>query len=266
MLPLCTHFKTHYTERSRKRHSASRNSSPAPFFVADSHGISDEEGSLDVFLATDSDYDSSRAQSPQDLDLISSSSGPKGGSRTSPRPSRDGAPNVLQSHELKRAPAPPEAPRDPPELYDSDFVLPSRQIELLRITEKRQAYCVRTSSLDFPKPLCPGARKSCPGSVDSSPTESRTAGLCSPARPGLGSAFSPKHGWPAENAEPVFRTRSMEWTQTFWESPEPPHVANQGKTPGSFTLHVCAQYETGLSKETNVKVTFLIWPRRHPQC
>ncbi|XP_010143742.1 PREDICTED: ankyrin repeat and fibronectin type-III domain-containing protein 1-like, partial [Buceros rhinoceros silvestris] len=47
-----------------------------------------------------------------------------------------------------------EEPRPPPELYDSDFVLPSRQIELLRITEKRQAYCVRTSSLDFPKPLC----------------------------------------------------------------------------------------------------------------
>ncbi|XP_020663849.3 ankyrin repeat and fibronectin type-III domain-containing protein 1 isoform X1 [Pogona vitticeps] len=223
-------------------------------FNSDSHGISDEEGSLEVFLATDSDYDSSRAQSPQEPDLISSSSGPKCCSRKSSCPLRDSVPNVLQSHELKRAPVPLEEPQPPPELYDSDFVLPSRQIELLRITEKRQAYCVRTSSLDFPKPLCHGARKSCPGSVDSSPTESRTAGRCSPLRFGIGSAFSPKHGWLAENSEPVFRTRSMEWTHTFQEPPEPPRVANQGKSSGSFTLHVCPQYETGLSKETNVKL------------
>ncbi|KFW90033.1 hypothetical protein N336_12460, partial [Phalacrocorax carbo] len=37
---------------------------------SDSHGLSDEEGSSEVFLATDSDYDSSRAQSPKELDLV----------------------------------------------------------------------------------------------------------------------------------------------------------------------------------------------------
>ncbi|XP_061455356.1 ankyrin repeat and fibronectin type-III domain-containing protein 1-like isoform X2 [Rhineura floridana] len=221
---------------------------------SDSHGISDEEGSSEVFLATDSDYDSSRAQSPRELDLVYSSSGPECCGRRNPRPLRDSAPDVLQRHELKTPPIPSEEPRPPPELYDSDFVLPSRQIELLRITEKRQAYCVRTSSLDFPKPLCHGARKSCPGSVDSSPTESRTAGRCSPVRFGTGSAFSPRHGWPAESSEPVFRTRSVEWTRTFQEAPEPGHVANRGKSTGSFTLRVCPQYETGLSKETSVKL------------
>uniref|UniRef100_A0A8C0VGD7 Ankyrin repeat and fibronectin type-III domain-containing protein 1-like n=2 Tax=Cyanistes caeruleus TaxID=156563 RepID=A0A8C0VGD7_CYACU len=139
---------------------------------SDSHGLSDEEGSSEVFLATDSDYDSSRAQSPKELDLVCSSSGPEGCSRRGARSLRDSAPDVLQSHELKAsppAPPPSEEPRPPAKLYDSDFVLPSRQIELLRITEKRQAYCVRTSSLDFPKPHCPAPRKSCPGSVDSSP-------------------------------------------------------------------------------------------------
>ncbi|XP_048350991.1 ankyrin repeat and fibronectin type-III domain-containing protein 1-like isoform X3 [Sphaerodactylus townsendi] len=221
---------------------------------ADSHGISDEEGSSEVFLATDSDYDSSRAQSPRELDLIYSSSGPECCNRRIPRPLRDSAPDVLQSHELKTAPILTEEPRPPPELYDSDFVLPSRQIELLRITEKRQAYCVRTSSLDFPKPLCHVARKSCPGSVDSSPTESRTAGRCSPVRFGTGLAFSPKHGWPSESTEPVFRTRSVEWIRTFQEIPEPGHVVNRGKLPGSTALCVCPQYETGLSKETNIKL------------
>uniref|UniRef100_H9G416 Uncharacterized protein n=1 Tax=Anolis carolinensis TaxID=28377 RepID=H9G416_ANOCA len=221
---------------------------------SDSHGLSDEEGSSEVFLATDSDYDSSRAQSPRELDLVYSSSGHEGCGRRNPRALRDSAPDVLQNHELKTLPVPPEEHPPPPELYDSDFVLPSRQIELLRITEKRQAYCVRTSSLDFPKPFYHGARKSCPGSVDSSPTETRTASRCNPLRFEAGSAFSPKHGWPAENPESVFRTRSVEWTHTFQETPETGHVAKQGKSSSSFTLHVCPQYETGLSKETSIKV------------
>ncbi|XP_077172551.1 ankyrin repeat and fibronectin type-III domain-containing protein 1-like isoform X3 [Paroedura picta] len=221
---------------------------------SDSHGLSDEEGSSEVFLATDSDYDSSRAQSPRELDLVYPSSGPECCGRRNPRPLRDSAPDVLQSHELKAAPVLTQELRPPPELYDSDFVLPSRQIELLRITEKRQAYCVRTSSLDFPKPFCHGARKSCPGSVDSSPTESRTAGRRSPVRFGAGSAFSPKHGWPSESSEPVFRTRSVEWTRTFQEVPEPGHVANRGKLPGATALCVCPQYDTGLSEETNIKL------------
>ncbi|XP_063171153.1 ankyrin repeat and fibronectin type-III domain-containing protein 1-like [Candoia aspera] len=221
---------------------------------SDSHGISDEEGSSEVFLATDSDYDSSSAQSPRELDLVYSSSGPECCRRRHPRPLRDSAPDVLQSHELKTPPIPPKESQPSPEQYDSDFVLPSRQIELLRVTEKRQAYCVRTSSLDFPKPFCHGARKSCPGSVDSSPTESRTAGHCGPVQSGTGSVFSSSHGWHAESSGAVFRTRSVEWTHTFQEAPELGHVANRGRLPGSFILHVCAQYETGLSKETSVKL------------
>lgn len=214
-----------------------------------------------MFLATDSDYDSSRAQSPKELDLLysSSSSGPECCSRRGPRSLRDSAPDVLQSHELKSPPAVPprpEEPRPPPELYDSDFVLPSRQIELLRITEKRQAYCVRTSSLDFPKPHCPAPRKSCPGSVDSSPMESRTAGPCGPLRLGTGSTGSPERRRDGQGSEPVCRTRPDEWTQNLPEQqPEQPGgLADQGKKPGSVTLRVCPQYETGLSKETSVKV------------
>ncbi|KAM6424147.1 ankyrin repeat and fibronectin type-III domain-containing protein 1-like isoform 5-T10 [Liasis olivaceus] len=221
---------------------------------SDSHGISDEEGSSEVFLATDSDYDSSSAQSPRELDLVYSSSGPECCRRRNPRPLRESAPDVLQSHELKTPPIPPKESQPPPEQYDSDFVLPSRQIELLRITEKRQAYCVRTSSLDFPKPFCHGARKSCPGSVDSSPTESRTAGHCGPVRSGTGSAFRSSPGWHAESSGAVFRTRSVEWTHTFQETSELGHVANRSRLPGSFILRVCAQYETGLSKETSVKL------------
>ncbi|XP_056194449.1 ankyrin repeat and fibronectin type-III domain-containing protein 1-like [Falco biarmicus] len=227
---------------------------------SDSHGLSDEEGSSEVFLATDSDYDSSRAQSPKELDLVYSSSGPECCSRRVARTLRDSAPDVLQTHELKTPPPPPpppplEEPRPPPELYDSDFVLPSRQIELLRITEKRQAYCVRTSSLDFPKPLCQVARKSCPGSVDSSPTESRTVGHCSQLRLGTGSTRSPERGRGGQGSEPVFRTRSAEWTQNFQEQPEQPGCsANRGKKPGSVALQVCPQYETGLSKEASVKL------------
>ncbi|KAM7091835.1 ankyrin repeat and fibronectin type-III domain-containing protein 1-like isoform 3-T4 [Ciconia maguari] len=225
---------------------------------SDSHGLSDEEGSSEVFLATDSDYDSSRAQSPKELDLVYSSSGPECCSRRVARKLRDSAPDVLQTHELKTPPPPPlppEEPRPPPELYDSDFVLPSRQIELLRITEKRQAYCVRTSSLDFPKPLCQVARKSCPGSVDSSPTESRTAGHCGQLRLGTGSMPSPEHGQGGQGSEPVFRTRSVEWTQSFQDQPEQPGcLADRGKKLGSVTLWVCPQYETGLSKETSVKL------------
>uniref|UniRef100_A0A803Y6J0 Ankyrin repeat and fibronectin type III domain containing 1 n=1 Tax=Meleagris gallopavo TaxID=9103 RepID=A0A803Y6J0_MELGA len=231
-----------------KTHSSSSHldflPSPAPSpdssrkLSSDLHGLSDEEGSSEVFLATDSDYDSSRAQSPKELDLVSL--GPECCGRRAARSLRDSAPDVLQSHELQPAPLAPPEPRPPPELYDSDFVLPSRQIELLRVTEKRQAYCVRTNSLDFPKPLCPVARKSCPGSVDSSPTESRTGGHGAQGRPGTGSTHSPEHG----------RTRSAEWTPSFQEPPEQP----AGKKPGSVTLRVCPQYETGLSKETSVKL------------
>ncbi|KAJ8245800.1 hypothetical protein GJAV_G00260450 [Gymnothorax javanicus] len=117
---------------------------------SDFHGLSDEEGSSEVFLTTDSDYDSSRAQSPRELDLLPPSPcssaadlgaflcenvGVVGGGVGL----RDSTPDVLQASE----PPPPKPGQRRPaaELFDSDFILPSRQIELLRITEKRQAYC-----------------------------------------------------------------------------------------------------------------------------
>uniref|UniRef100_A0A8C6XL68 Ras-associating domain-containing protein n=1 Tax=Naja naja TaxID=35670 RepID=A0A8C6XL68_NAJNA len=265
-LPLVWFVKESSTAQNEKTQSTSSHldflPSPTPSpemsrkLNSDSHGMSDEEGSSEVFLATDSDYDSSSAQSPRELDLVySSSSGLECCRRRAVRPLRDSAPDVLQSHELKMPTMPPpKEPQPLSEQYDSDFVLPSRQIELLRITEKRQAYCVRTSSLDFPKPFCHGARKSCPGSVDSSPTESRTAGHCSSVPPGTRPAFSSSHDWHAESSGAVFRTRSVEWTQTFQETPEPGRVANWGRLPGSFIVRVCAQYETGLSKETSVKL------------
>ncbi|XP_057264008.1 ankyrin repeat and fibronectin type-III domain-containing protein 1-like isoform X3 [Pezoporus wallicus] len=225
---------------------------------SDSHGLSDEEGSSEVFLATDSDYDSSRAQSPKELDLVYSSLGPDCCGRRAARTLQDSAPDVLQNHELKTPlplPPPPAEPQPHPEQYDSDFVLPSRQIELLRITEKRQAYCVRTSSLDFPKPLCQAARKSCPGSVDSSPTESRTTGHCSQRRLGAAVTPRPECSRSTQGSQPIFRTRSAEWTQNFQEQSEQPGcLGDQGKKLGSVTLRVCPQYETGLSKETSVKL------------
>ncbi|XP_069511039.1 ankyrin repeat and fibronectin type-III domain-containing protein 1 [Ambystoma mexicanum] len=67
--------------------------------VSDSQPCSDEEGCSEVFLPTDSDYDSSDALSPRELDLVYSSSndisqqafGGLGGS----------APDVLQVHDMK---------------------------------------------------------------------------------------------------------------------------------------------------------------------
>lgn len=141
--------------------------------TVDFHGLSDEEGSSEVFLTTDSDYDSSRAQSPRELDLLppsplSSSGGGVGGGGgggSGTGALRDSTPDVLQASEPQTGPTGeqrlsgggPGGERrrgrgGPMELFDSDFILPSRQIELLRITEKRQAFCVRTSSLDFSSP------------------------------------------------------------------------------------------------------------------
>ncbi|XP_041133819.1 ankyrin repeat and fibronectin type-III domain-containing protein 1-like isoform X1 [Polyodon spathula] len=204
---------------------------------SDLHGISDEEGSSEVFLATDSDYDSSRAQSPRDLDLIfsspSSSSMEPGCPRIGSRGLRDGAPDVLLAHELQ--PAEPGEHRCPPELFDSDFILPSRQIELLRITEKRQAFCVRTSSLEFPAPG-PSPRRRCPrpSSVD----------RCPPTK-------DPQPTTPPLHA----RARSEEGTNGFPEtSANEVLPASEGRRPRQVNLRVYPQYRTGLSKETSVKL------------
>ncbi|XP_074463855.1 ankyrin repeat and fibronectin type-III domain-containing protein 1 isoform X3 [Larus michahellis] len=67
--------------------------------VSDSQPCSDEEGCSEVFLPTDSDYDSSDALSPRELDLIYSSShdiSQQAGSGLG-----GSAPDVLQVHEMK---------------------------------------------------------------------------------------------------------------------------------------------------------------------
>ncbi|XP_063286649.1 ankyrin repeat and fibronectin type-III domain-containing protein 1-like isoform X1 [Pelobates fuscus] len=216
--------------------------------LLDLHGVSDEEGSSEVFLATDSDYDSSRAQSPKELDLVYPS-GQECGRRTI-RSFRDGTPDVLQTHESKVLPQEDERL---PQLYDSDFVLPSRQIELLRITEKRQAYCIRTSSLDFPKQPYKASRKSCPGSVDSSPTETNS-GHRSARGLRTSTSFSPDHDLPCERSGRIYRTHSVEWSHDFQEPLEPRFVTGQGKRNSSVTLRIFPKYETGLSKEMSVKL------------
>ncbi|KAG8557691.1 hypothetical protein GDO81_016709 [Engystomops pustulosus] len=217
--------------------------------LLDSHGVSDEEGSSEVFLATDSDYDSSRAQSPKELDLVYSSGQECG--RRSLRSFRDGTPDVLQTHEPKVMPQEDDRPQ---QLYDSDFVLPSRQIELLRITEKRQAYCVRTSSLDFPKQPNKASRKSCPGSVDSSPTESKPTSHRSVRGLRTSTSFSPDNDQPRGDSQRIYRTHSVEWTHDFQEPLEPKILTGQGKKNNSVTLRIYPQYETGLSKEMSVKL------------
>ncbi|XP_077482639.1 ankyrin repeat and fibronectin type-III domain-containing protein 1 isoform X1 [Stigmatopora argus] len=232
---------------------------------SDFAGLSDEEGSSEVFLTTDSDYDSSRAQSPRELDLLPASPlstsaplEPRGflrsdgsGSgigigRGGQGPLRDSTPDVLRAseqqvgRELGRCGegvcCGVERRRGPPELFDSDFILPSRQIELLHITEKRQAFCVRTSSLEFPsaapakhsrRASSPHRRWHRPSSVD----------RCCTA----------EHG---SQRSPPARTLSEDSGTQRLSSPRPA-VHRKGS---HATLRVYPQYRTGLPKETSVKL------------
>ncbi|XP_019477310.1 ankyrin repeat and fibronectin type-III domain-containing protein 1 isoform X1 [Meleagris gallopavo] len=67
--------------------------------VSDSQPCSDEEGCSEVFLPTDSDYDSSDALSPRELDLIYSS--PHDISQQAGSGLGGSAPDVLQVHDVK---------------------------------------------------------------------------------------------------------------------------------------------------------------------
>lgn len=69
------------------------------FFIPDCHLVSDEDGCSEVFLPTDSDYDSSDAFSPRDLDLVYSSA--QDLSHQTVLALSGSAPDVLQMHELK---------------------------------------------------------------------------------------------------------------------------------------------------------------------
>ncbi|XP_019902065.2 ankyrin repeat and fibronectin type-III domain-containing protein 1 isoform X2 [Esox lucius] len=229
--------------------------------VIDFHCLSDEEGSSEVFLTTDSDYDSSRAQSPRELDLLppsplfsANSSVGEGGGGGSGLGLRDSTPDVLQASEPQAGPAGERrlsaggsggerrrSKGGPMELFDSDFILPSRQIELLRITEKRQAFCVRTSSLEFPASSGGHPAQSPPPS--SSPHQRWH-------RPSSVDRCCPAERCP-QRPQPPARTRSEDsGTQRLSGSPSP-GVQRKG---WHATLRVYPQYRTGLPKETSVKL------------
>ncbi|KAJ7984530.1 hypothetical protein DPEC_G00355760 [Dallia pectoralis] len=235
---------------------------PSRKHSVDFHCLSDEEGSSEVFLTTDSDYDSSRAQSPRELDLLppsplfsAGSSVGEGVGGGSGGGLRDSTPDVLQASEPQMGPAGERrlsaggsagerrrSKDSPMELFDSDFILPSRQIELLRITEKRQAFCVRTSSLEFP------ASSSGGHSAQSPPPSS------SPRRrwhrPSSVDRCCPAERCP-QRPQPPARTRSEDsGTQKLSGSPSP-GVQWKG---WHATLRVYPQYHTGLPKETSVKL------------
>ncbi|MEQ2210482.1 hypothetical protein XENOCAPTIV_014187 [Xenoophorus captivus] len=240
-------------------------------------GLSDEEGSSEVFLTTDSDYDSSRAQSPRELDLLppsplsssapleprgflrsdgSSLGGvvcPSGGGRGGGA-LRDSTPDVLQASEPQLGRESErgggvrcggERRRGPPELFDSDFILPSRQIELLHITEKRQAFCVRTSSLEFPSTTSvhhqPYSHHSHYSSPSTSP-QNRWHRPSSVDRCCSGERCVPQL--------PPARTLSEDSGTQRLNSPSPA-VFRKGS---HATLRVYPQYRTGLLKKTSVKL------------
>ncbi|XP_077407611.1 ankyrin repeat and fibronectin type-III domain-containing protein 1, partial [Vanacampus margaritifer] len=81
--------------------------------ISDSLPGSDEDASSEVFLPTDSDYDSSDALSPRELDLLYSP--PQDLSRQAVHSLGGSAPDVLQIHELRYSAPPVE---DPPPSKD----------------------------------------------------------------------------------------------------------------------------------------------------
>ncbi|XP_053157907.1 ankyrin repeat and fibronectin type-III domain-containing protein 1 isoform X2 [Hemicordylus capensis] len=77
--------------------------------MSDSQPYSDEEGCSEVFLPTDSDYDSSDALSPRELDLVYSSS--QDISQQAVSCLSGSAPDVLQVHDIKPCLTPKQNPR-----------------------------------------------------------------------------------------------------------------------------------------------------------
>ncbi|XP_072535282.1 ankyrin repeat and fibronectin type-III domain-containing protein 1 isoform X2 [Salminus brasiliensis] len=206
---------------------------PSPHTSRKHSALSDDEGSLEVFLTTDSDYDSSRAQSPRELDLLPPVSPShthtytRTPSFTRTPPHTDPCqPDVLQTGGGIRGVG--------LEMIDSDFVLPSRQIQLLRITEKKTALCVRTSSLEYPPPISTATV-----STSLSPQRLRT-------RPASVDRCCPT---PESRPRPV-RTLSED-SGMLGMSVHSPSSAHQFCYT---TLRVYPQYRTGLPKETSVKL------------
>lgn len=200
--------------------------------LQDSHGLSDEDSS-DVFLAADSDFNSSVPTSTRELDLLPASptsfrSAPSAhpSSSSSPRSSLC-QPDVLQTGASKQG-------HPPMNSFDSDFILPSRQIELLRVTEKRTALCVRTSSLEYPPPV---------SAATSPPSSASHKRWTRPSSFDLCLALEPR-------PVPV-RTLSEDSGVQRLSA----HPAGSPLRLCHTTLRVYPQYRTGLPKDTSVKVS-----------
>ncbi|XP_076399240.1 ankyrin repeat and fibronectin type-III domain-containing protein 1 isoform X3 [Peromyscus maniculatus bairdii] len=86
--------------------------------VSESQPCSDEEGCSEVFLPTDSDYDSSDALSPRDLDLVYLSSHDIAQQALSGL--SGSAPDVLQVHDMKASLGPGQDPPGPVQGPDTD--------------------------------------------------------------------------------------------------------------------------------------------------
>lgn len=170
---------------------------------------------------------------------------------------RDSTPDVLQASELQHGREGErcgggsgvrcggERRRGAPELFDSDFILPSRQIELLHITEKRQAFCVRTSSLEFPSTTSAHHQPYCHHTFCPSPSTSPQQRWHRP--------LSVDRCCSAERCIPQLppaRTLSQDSGTQRLSSPSPA----AGRKGCHATLRVYPQYCTGLPKETSVKV------------
>ncbi|KAH0513418.1 Ankyrin repeat and fibronectin type-III domain-containing protein 1, partial [Microtus ochrogaster] len=86
--------------------------------MSESQPCSDEEGCSEVFLPTDSDYDSSDALSPRDLDLVYLSSHDIAQQALSGL--SGSAPDVLQVHDMKASMGPGQDPQGPVQGPDTD--------------------------------------------------------------------------------------------------------------------------------------------------
>lgn len=90
---------SHHAGILRQTSSFRTNEANVRFSPSDSLLGSDEDGSSEVFLPTDSDYDSSDALSPRELDLLYPP--PQDLSQQAVRSLGGSAPDVLQIHELR---------------------------------------------------------------------------------------------------------------------------------------------------------------------
>ncbi|XP_053366779.1 ankyrin repeat and fibronectin type-III domain-containing protein 1 isoform X2 [Clarias gariepinus] len=116
----------------------------------DSQAVSDEEGCSEVFLPTDSDYDSSDALSPRDLDLVYSSA--QDLSHQAVHTLSGSAPDVLQIHDLKPSACP--KPILAPESFTKDLEELSLSSYSSRSSEKTFRYKRKLLSKSQPQRSC----------------------------------------------------------------------------------------------------------------